>query len=91
MVDLAGKEWIDKGFVSTSPTIEGIKNAVVTGKDVIIEISIPAGKGYGAYINELSPWKDKEYEFLLKDGLKYYITDVDISGEKPIVRMVIKW
>ena len=90
LVDLAGKEWIDKGFVSTSPTIEGIKNAVVTGKDVIIEISIPAGKGYGAYINELSPWKDKEYEFLLKDGLKYYITDVDISGEKPIVRMVIK-
>lgn len=88
--ELVGKEWTDSGFVSTSPVMEGVENAVVTGKDVMLEICIPSGKGYGAYINELSPWKDREYEFLLRDGLKYEITEVDTSGEKPIVRMVAK-
>ena len=88
--DLVSNEWHDPGFMSTSPTLEGIENAVITGKDIILEISIPSGKGHGAYLNELSPWKDKEYEFLLKDGSTFTIMEVDLSGEKPIVRMVMK-
>lgn len=87
---LVGREWRDLGFMSTSPTLEGIENAVVTGKDTVLEIFVPPGKGRGAYLNELSPWKDMEYEFLLKDGSTFTITDVDLSGEKPIVRMVMK-
>ena len=87
---IIGQEWSDAGFMSTSPTMQGIENAVVTGKDYLLEIDVPAGKGIGAYLNNLSPWKDTEYEFLLVDGTKFEITGVDTSGDKPIIRMVVK-
>lgn len=86
---LVGTDFIDKGFMSTSPTMKGIENAVITGKDIILEINVPAGKGRGAYLNELSPWKDIEYEFLLKDSTKCRITSFDNSGDKPILRMEV--
>ena len=90
LVDMIGKEWSDAGFMSTSPVMEGVKNAVVTGKDYLLEIDVPSGKGIGAYLNNLSPWKDQEYEFLLKDGTVFEITDVDTNGDQPIIKMVVK-
>lgn len=76
--------------MSASPAREGVENAVITDKDILFEIFVPSGKGYGAYINKLSSWKDEEYEFLFKSGSKFDIIDVDMSGEVPIVRMVAK-
>ena len=51
---------------------------------------MPSGKEIGAYLNNLSPWKDQEYEFLLKDGTVFEITDVDTNGDQPIIKMVVK-
>ena len=56
----------------------------------MLEISVPNGKGYGAYINNLSTMKNREYEFLFNCGSKFDIVSVDTSGNIPIVRMVAK-
>lgn len=88
--ELVGTEFIDNGFMSTSPVFEGVENAVITGKDVLLEIYVPSGKGYGAYINNLSAWKDTEYEFLFNCGAKFDVASIDTSGDVPIVRMVAK-
>lgn len=88
--DLVGTEFVDNGFMSASPTLEGVENAVITGKDILLEISVPVGKGYGAYINELSAWKDEEFEFLFSCGARFDIVSVDTTGNVPIVRMVAK-
>lgn len=60
-------------------------------KTALFEISIPAWTGRGAYVNELSGFEDLEYEFLLKRGVDYTITDVKKGTEarKVIVRMVM--
>lgn len=85
---LIGKIFHDNGYVSTS-ALYG--NPVATTKPVIFEISVPAGTGRGAYVNELSGFKDAEYEFLLRRGADYTITDVaeDSDAGKIIVKMVM--
>ena len=88
--ELVGTEFTDNGFMSTSPALEGIESAIITGKDILLEISVPNGKGYGAYINNLSTMKNREYEFLFNCGSKFDIVSVDTSGNIPIVRMVAK-
>lgn len=83
-----GKVFRDDGYVSTT-ALQG--NAVATTKPVVFEISIPAGVGRGAYVNELSGFTDAEYEFLLRRGASYTITDAieDIDTEKIIIKMVM--
>ena len=83
-----GKVFHDDGYVSTT-VLQG--NAVATTKPVVFEISVPAGVGRGAYVNELSGFTDTEYEFLLRRGASYTITDAieDIDTEKIIIKMVM--
>ena len=88
--ELIGTEFVDNGFMSASPLLEGVENAVVTGKDILLEISVPNGKEYGAYINDLSAWKNIEYEFLFTCGASFDIVSVDTNGDIPIIRMVAK-
>lgn len=83
-----GKVFHDDGYVSTT-ALQG--NTVATTKPVIFEISVPAGVGRGAYVNELSGFTDTEYEFLLRRGASYTITDAieDIDIGKIIIKMVM--
>lgn len=76
---LVGKELEEKGYTSTAL----IKSGVLTDetKDCKIEMTIPAGKGRGAYINELSNYKDTEYEFLIARDSKFRITEVQETDE----------
>lgn len=80
---LVGKIYEDKGYMSTSP----IRPNIVNDRPVLFEIQIPSGNGRGAYVNSLSGFKNEEFEFLLKRGTKCEVTSVDLSGEKPIIKM----
>lgn len=87
--DLVGKKYWDDAFMS-STALYG--NPVATAKPVVFDISIPAGTGRGAYINEFgSQYKDSEYEFLIKRGARFTITDIseDVNLEKIYVKMVM--
>ncbi len=86
--NFVGKVFHDNGYVSTT-ALHG--NAVATTKPVIFEISVPAGVGRGAYVNELSGFTDAEYEFLLRRGASYTITAAreDRDTGKIIIEMVM--
>jgi len=64
--------YCDKGFVSTSPTLEC---TYLKNKEYILDMYIPKGNGIGAYINDLSVFKDEEYEFLLRPDIEFRIID----------------
>ena len=89
MTDLIGKKYRDEGYMSTTALFG---NPVATTKNVVFDISIPAGTGRGAYINEFSAqFKDAEYEFLIKHGASFTITDVseDIDLDKVYIKMTM--
>jgi len=52
--------------------------------DVKLEINIPAGKR-GAFINQLSDFKDSEYEFLLDRNTFYEILEAREENGKLII------
>lgn len=71
---LVGNIIFDKGFVSTSAYEGGKFN-----RDIEFHINIPKGSNYGAYINELSEYKDTEFEYLLDSSLGMKISKVRIG------------
>lgn len=88
---LAGKDYTDVAFMSTTPLLETVqKYAEDWDCNIIFEISLNKGKGKGAYINELSAFKDEEYEFLLRRDSMFVIQEVDTSGKFTVIRMVEK-
>lgn len=87
--ELIGHKYYDDGFMSSTVLIG---NPVATKKEVVFDISIPAGKGRGAYINEFgSQFQDTEYEFLIKRGATFTVTDIseDVDIGKIYVKMVM--
>lgn len=86
--DLVGKTFHDDGFVSTT-ALTG--NPTATTRPVLFEINVPAGVGRGAYVNELSGFVDGEYEFLLRRGADYTITEVVENEEtgQILIKMVM--
>lgn len=72
-----GNVIIDKGFVSTSAYEGGKFN-----RDLEYHINIPKGSNYGAYINELSKYKDTEFEYLLDFNLAMKISKVKYKNNK---------
>lgn len=87
--ELIGHKYHDDGFMSSTVLIG---NSVATTKPVVFDISIPAGRGRGAYINEFgSQFKDAEYEFLIKRGATFTVTDIkeDVDLGKIYVKMVM--
>jgi hypothetical protein len=79
--DFIGSIYNDKGFMSTSPLRKTWKGH---GCDAEILITVPKGKGRGAYIAELSKYRD-EYEFLLKSDSNLLITDVSVDQNGTIL------
>lgn len=86
--DLVGRTYHDNAYMSTSPIKKvAEKFATQNGQEgIVLEISVPKGKGLGGYINEFSGFKDDEYEFLLKRGTFLEIYEVDESGNIPILK-----
>lgn len=71
---------VDKGFASTS-----VLEASAFSKPVQMHINIEKGSKYGAYINELSRFKDKEYEFLLDKNLATEIYNAEVDEHNRLV------
>ena len=89
LTELVGKKYSDDAFMSSTVLIG---NSVATTKPVVFDISIPAGKGRGAYINEFgSQFQNAEYEFLIKRGSSFTITEVseDVDLGKIYIKMVM--
>lgn len=87
---LVGKKYTDPAYMSTTPLYSAVKEySKDSGSDVIFEITLTPGKGKGAYINELSSFKDTEYEFLLKRGSEFSVVGVDEGEENTVIRMVL--
>ena len=84
LTQLVGKDVIDKGFMSTSLLEEGF----TASEDVIMEIVVPKGSK-GAYINDLSNFQNKEYEFLLQRNTKLKITKVSKQGDQFKIKAVV--
>ena len=82
--DLVGKEYIDQAYMSSSIFAD---NSVLERGDCVMELLIPKGKGRGAYINELSAFKDKEYEFLVARGSRFRVVSIGETNGKPLLRM----
>ena len=80
---MVGKIFKEKGYTSTSV----IKTGAMTNKDCKIEISIPAGKGRGAYINKLSTYEDTEYEFLIARNSKFKVVGVSETEDDLVLKM----
>ncbi|MCR4821226.1 MAG: hypothetical protein K5838_08910 [Elusimicrobiales bacterium] len=56
-------------------------------KACLMIIEIPAGKGRGAYIDNLSKFKGKEYEFLIKRKARFRVSSIKYTEEGVIARM----
>lgn len=81
---IVGTEYTDSAFMSTSP----FSGSTGVNKECIMEITVPAGKGRGAYINQLSgQHQDREYEFLLARNSRFKITSASTTEEKIIIGM----
>lgn len=88
---LIGTEYVDRGFMSTTPIYKVVDEYADSNcKNMIFEIKLKKGKGKGAYINELSGFKNQEYEFLIRDNTKFTITDVYEDDGYTKIRMVEK-
>lgn len=80
----------DKAFASSTPLYKAVeKYAQSYGKDAILKITVPKGKGYGVYINEISAHKDEEYEYLLKRDTKIKVTGIKQEKGYNIIEGVI--
>lgn len=89
LAELVGSKYHDDGFMSTT-VLSG--NRVATTKPVVFYISIPAGKGRGAYINDFGEdFKNTEYEFLIRRGADFTITGITEDDElgKTYVKMLM--
>ena len=80
---IVGTEYTDAGFMSTSP----IKTSTAVNKDCIMELFIPAGKGRGAYVNNVSGFQDEEYEFLLARDSRFRVIGAEETEDKLILKM----
>lgn len=80
----------DKAFMSSSPLFDVVeKFGKESGMDTILKIKVPKGKGYGAYINEISEFKDEEYEYLLKRNTKLKVTGFSKKNGYNVIEGVI--
>ena len=77
-----GSVFHDDGFGSTS-----ILSEKVASGNIVMQINVPQGKGYGAWINPLSGAEDEEYEFLLQRGSDYEVKSIVHEGDDTIVEL----
>ena len=84
--EMIGDIYTDNGFMSTTP----VKGSFAARDEVLFELEVPEGAGWGAYVAPLSNYKS-ENEIILQRGTKILITDVkiDSSGRKHVFGTVV--
>lgn len=65
----------DEGYGSASVIDLGQSRGIVH-----FEVTVPAGKGNGAYIDGLSAYEGAEFEFLINRGADYYVESIENTG-----------
>ena len=78
----AGSYFHDNAFVSTSVLTEKVASG-----NVVMQINVPSGEGFGAWINPMSGAQDEEYEFLLQRGSDFIVRGIKEQGEDIIVEL----
>ena len=68
--DLIGKTYTDKSYMSTTPTLDS--RFITSDMEYIFQITVPHGKGNGAYLENFTHVKN-EHEFLLPRNCKFSI------------------
>ena len=81
----AGDEFVDNGYGSSS-----VLSSQAFESDVKFTITVPKGKGVGAYVRNISHF-GQEYEFLLARGARYHVnkTYTDEYGIKNIDATIV--
>lgn len=74
----------DKGYMSTS----AVKGSEFDGK-VRYEITVPKGKGYGAFIDPLSVYAGIEHEFLLKRNSHFKVLGASNENGQLTVKLKV--
>ena len=82
--DLIGKTYTDKSYMSTTPTLDS--GFIKSDMEYIFQITVPKGKGNGAYLENLTNVKN-EYEFLLPRNCKFSIKGVRKEGKRNFIEM----
>lgn len=82
--DLIGKTYTDKSYMSTTPTSDS--KFIKSDMEYIFQITVPKGKGNGAYLENLTNVKN-EYEFLLPRNRTFDITGVRKEGKRNFIEM----
>ncbi len=86
--DLVGSVYNDKAFMSTSVSLDFLAyEQLFENEDIILKILIPKGKGVGAYINNLSEYKDAEFEFLIPENSSFNIIEKTMIGNRQTLVM----
>ena len=83
--DWEGQIIDDKAFVSTSILERGANK----DKEVFMEILVPKGTK-GLYVNEVSVYKDLEFELLLQKGTKFHINEVKKENGKTFLQVEVR-
>jgi len=72
----------DKGFTATSTLFSAVEGGAPYGQESCwLEILVPKGVGRGAYINEVSTFKDAEFEYLIQENSNFLLTDSKITSD----------
>lgn len=87
---IIGKSFSDLGFMSTSIDFDKAKEFAMRQRSdpVLLQFDIPAGKGRGAYINDVSIYPD-EYEFLVKRSAEFEF--YEITKKDGITLLKARW
>lgn len=87
---LNGKEFVDKGFVSTTLSKERAVNWALDQSVGAILYRITVPKGYqAAYLTEVLSQVNTEWELLLKRGTRFRVTGVDLISRPEIVNLEV--
>lgn len=81
--ELNGTIFNDKAFMSSTPTLDSESLT----QDTLLIITVPKGIGNGAYINNLSKYKNQEYEFLLPRNRRFKIVKAYDEGRTHKIEM----
>gem|GEM_PF-6835288 len=82
--DLIGKTYTDKSYMSTTPTLDS--RFITSDMEYIFQITVPHGKGNGAYLENFTHVKN-EHEFLLPRNCKFSIKGVRKEGKRNFIEM----
>ena len=83
------KVYTDKAYMSTTLIFDVAETyAKEHDCDTILELVVSKGRGKCAYINEISVFRDEEYELLLKRNSRFTIKGIEKKGTLTIIKAV---